>query len=201
MRRAIIFLLMIIASVNSFSQHISVVKLTCDNRENPAGIENRAPSFGWQLKSDQKAVMQTAYRILVSDDPALLQNDSGNIWDSKKIMSAQSIQVKYRGKKLLSSKTYFWKVIAWDNKKNVSQWSSVSEWQMGLFNSQDWKNARWIAYEELEDSLKTIPSEHGKGSAKGLQLKSTLPLLRKKFEVTKQIKKQRFSFPAWVILK
>src|SRR5688572_16757642 len=185
--KAIIFFLSGIISLSAFSQHLSIADLQCEYKKNPIGIETLRPSLSWQLRSDQRAVTQLAYRILVADNEDLLKKNVGNIWDSKKIISAQSIQVNYDGMKLLPTKTYFWKVMVWDNRNNVSSWSAVAQWQMGLPEKSDWKGAEWIAYEKIPDSLINIlPTDGKKDSYTG---KNVLPLLRKFFTLRKNIRK------------
>ncbi|HTH32500.1 MAG TPA: family 78 glycoside hydrolase catalytic domain, partial [Lacibacter sp.] len=131
---------------------------------------------------------QTAYRILVADDEALLKKNIGNVWDSKQLKSSTSIQVAYAGKALQSAKKYFWKVQIWDNKGNASAWSHATFWQMGLLQLKDWSNAKWIAYENLPDSLKIIPAEHGNGKKEWGKRPDVLPLFHKTFTATKKIK-------------
>jgi hypothetical protein len=87
------------------------------------GVDLANPRLSWELKSSQRNVLQTAYRILVSDDLSLLNKGIGNLWDTKKVNSAASIQVNYNGKALRSVKKYFWKLMVWDNKANISSWS------------------------------------------------------------------------------
>ena len=180
-------ILLLSVSLNSFSQALSVVNLKCENKINPPGIENLAPSLSWQLQSAQRNVLQTAYRILVADDSALLEKNVGNVWDSKKMVADESIQIKYGGQKLASAKTYYWKVMVWDNKKQVSQWSEASHWQMGLLTKDDWKSAQWIGYERIPDGLvDVLPVDVKKDSYKGNNI---LPLLRKSLIVSRLLKK------------
>ena len=169
------------------AQNISVAKLLCESTEAPLGVEAAAPSLGWQLSSSKRGVTQTAYHILVADNPARLQANEGNIWDSRKVLSAQSLHVPYAGKKLEPAKTYYWKVQVWDNAGMLSPWSAVSSWQMGLPAPEDWKSAKWIAYEKLPDSLVNIlPTDGKKDRFTGNNI---LPLLRKEFTAKKGVTK------------
>ena len=179
-------------SVLAFAQKKS--SLTVNNtkveyRKNPLGVESSSPRLSWELQSDQRSVLQKAYRIMVGLDPESLQKDKGIIWDSGKVGSEQSIQVPYAGQALQPAKAYFWKVKTWDNKGNESDWSEISSWQMGLPSPNDWSGARWIAYEELPDSQRIVPAMHGKGKKELDEGKNTLPLLRKEFEVKKPLKR------------
>ncbi|MEC5144828.1 family 78 glycoside hydrolase catalytic domain [Chitinophaga sp. 212800010-3] len=158
---------------------IRVTKLKCEYQENPIGIDEMSPRLSWQLLSGERGVVQTAYRILVADDPVLLERHTANIWDSKRMPGSQSVQVPFSGKKLEAAKTYYWTVQVWDNKGNVSEWSEPAAWKMGLPEQQDWQQARWIAYEDL-------PGVKG-NSARGKD-RNVLPLLRKGFTVNKPVK-------------
>src|SRR3954468_17033186 len=135
------FLLFIFFSL--YSQKIDAINLKCEYKVAPVGVESAAPKLSWELKSDRRNVSQTAYRIIVADNAELLYKDLGNVWDSKKVSSDRSIQISYGGKRLQPVKTYYWKVIVWDNKKSVANWSRPAAWQMGLFTAGDWKGAKW----------------------------------------------------------
>ena len=97
--------------LHGFAQKLSITNLRCEYRQNPIGVDLIRPHLSWELQSELKNVLQSAYRILVADDSLLLQKNSGNIWDSKKIISSASIQVAYYGKALQPIKKYFWKAM------------------------------------------------------------------------------------------
>ena len=187
MSKKLFLLLLLNVPLLCFTQELSVFNLQSENKVNPSGIEKLSPSLSWQIQCTQRNVLQTAYRVLVSDDSALLVKHIGNMWDSKKIVAGQSIQVKYRGAKLSPAKTCFWKVMVWDNKGQQSQWSEIAHWQMGLLAKQDWMNAQWIAYDKIPDSLvDVLPVDVKKDTYTG---SNVLPLLRKSFLLKKQVKK------------
>lgn len=169
------------------AQQLEIVNPRCEYRQNPLGVDAAQPVLSWEIRSSSKSVSQTAYRVIVADDPALLRNNTGNIWDSKKIVSSASIQVLYKGKPLQSTRKYFWKVMVWDNKGN-NDWSGEAHWQMGLLKADDWKGAQWIAYDQLPDSAKIVPLAHGRGKKEWGTRKNILPLLRKTFNVDKAVK-------------
>lgn len=176
-----IFILLLFISGDLFSQSFSVMKLKCENEENPLGVEATQPLFSWQLLSNGRGILQKAYRIIISKDISRLKNNNGEVWDSKKTLSDQSINIQYSGKTLVPANTYYWKVMTWDNKGHQSAWSKISYFQVGIFKKDDWAGAKWIAYEKIPDSLITIPAEHGKGSGKGANVKEVLPIFRKEF--------------------
>jgi len=169
-----------------FAQDLKLTNLRCEYRINPTGIESLSPRLSWEIQSGGRGVLQTAYRVLVSEDSISLEKNMGTVWDSKKIFSDASIQVAYEGSALSPAKTYYWKVMVWDNHGDSSHWSKMAWWQTGLFTQADWKGARWIGYEEIADPDRILPgsSEKEKGP-----LRDTLPLLRKKFMVKGPLKK------------
>ena len=174
-------------SYAAFSQGITVTKLLCNDTEQPLGIETTTPALSWQLSSTGRGVRQSAYRVLVADDPALLQANNGNVWDSKVVTSGASLHIPFAGKKLEPVKTYYWKVQVWDNQNRSSPWSRTSTWQMGLPSKNDWKGAQWIALDKIPDSLIDIlPTDGKKDTYLG---SNTLPLLRKTFSAKKPLKK------------
>lgn len=187
MKRLLVLGIFFLFAIALQAQGLSVNKLTCGYRTGPLGVDAQNPVLGWQLASTQNDVLQTAYRILVADDSTLLVQDIGNTWDSKKIQSSSSLQIKYAGAALLSAKKYFWKLIVWDNKGNEAA-SKIASWQMGLLQEHDWVKAKWIGYGSLPDSLKIVPAQHGNGKKEWGKRPDVLPLLRRSFSVSKEIK-------------
>lgn len=126
---------------------ITVGSLRCEYRENPLGIDVLAPRLFWKLKAPgRRAVNQTAYQILVASSEDLLEQDTGDLWDSGKTLSDQSIQIEYAGRPLQSRMYCYWKVRVWDNNGQVSAWSEPAMWSMGLLGPADWR-ASWIGYD------------------------------------------------------
>lgn len=170
------------------AQNVKVVNLRCEYKVNPLGIEAPRPKLSWELQSTQKNCKQTAFQVLVSDEATLLNKNIGNIWDSKIIKSMASIQLPYNGERLLPAKKYYWKVKIWDNKNQVSSFSDMAFWQMGLPKSTDWLGAQWIAYDELPDSNRIVPFAHGDGKKEWGKRPDVLPLLRKSISLSKNVK-------------
>ena len=81
------------------------------------GSTSRDPRLGWQFKVDDNPVRrcqkQTAYQVLVADSEESLHADKGNLWDSGRINSEETIHVVYCGKPLTSRSRCFWKVRVW----------------------------------------------------------------------------------------
>ena len=169
----------------SLQAQIKVSGTTCNYKTNPIGIGQQQPILSWKILSTRHNITQTACQILVADNLKDLQQDKGNIWDSKKIISSASVQRVYGGPQLISGKAYFWKVRVWDNQRNTA-WSEPASWSMGLLNKADWKGATWIAYEKLADSaVNILPTDGRKDQLIG---SNTLPMFRRGFNVNKQVK-------------
>lgn len=117
--------------------------LRCEYLVNPLGIDVLAPRLSWYSDSGQRGEKQTAYRILVATSREMLKKDEGNLWDTGKINSDESINIRYEGRKLHSGERCFWKVKVWGDKRRGSAWSEPAKWSMGLLDKANWKGY-WI---------------------------------------------------------
>ena len=122
--------------------------LRCEYLSNPIGIDVREPRFSWVLHHTARAQAQTAYQVLVSSRPEGVDRDTGDVWDSGRVASSDSIQVVYAGKPLASGRTYYWKVKYWDTAGNASPYSAVAQLEMGLLSRDEWKG-QWIGGDNL----------------------------------------------------
>ncbi|MEZ0326542.1 MAG: family 78 glycoside hydrolase catalytic domain [Fimbriimonas sp.] len=119
------------------------VRLRCEYQERPLGLDVLQPRLSWQFDSDRHGAAQTAYEILAASSTMLLDQDSGDLWESGWVESDESIHVAYEGRVLKSAERVFWKVRVTDEAGNQSRWSSPASWEMGLLSTSDWK-AKWI---------------------------------------------------------
>ncbi len=191
MNKVFLFVGLLLIGVSGVAQNLRVVNLQCESKTNPLAVNTAKPTFSWQLVSPQRAVMQVAYRVLVSDNEKLLQKGVGNVWDSKKVQSAKSNFISYAGKPLKPSVKYYWKVVTWDNKNNVGT-SPSSNFSIGLLFLQDWSGAKWIGYEEMPDTFRTVPGVANVDTKRKLgpdklKQRTVIPLFRKTFNSNKQI--------------
>lgn len=168
MKKSVFILFFLLCLFHSSMAQLNVGHLRVENLINPTGIDVLRPTFSWQFSSNESNVVQSAYEIKVASDSKSL-SDGKVFWKSGKVNSDQSVYVPFNGQMLVSNQRYYWQVRVWDNKGNVSEWSTVSYWQMGFLNHSDWK-AEWImpGYKE-EDAH---PS----------------PLMRKEFDSHKKIR-------------
>ncbi len=125
---------------------IEAIQLQTEMLTNPVGIDALSPRLSWQIKSAHRNTNQTAYQILVATSLEKLRNNEGDLWNSGKVNSDQSIHVKYAGKSLQSRMHCFWKVKVWTT-KGESSYTSPSQFSMGLLKQSDWK-AKWTGLDK-----------------------------------------------------
>jgi len=157
----------------SGSNGIQPVGLQCEMLVDPIGIDVTEPRLGWQLKSNQNGQYQTAYQVLVASDTALINKNEGDLWNSGKVSSSQSVYVKYSGRELVSGQECFWKVKVWGAKKEPSAWSRVAHFSIGPLQQEDW-NAEWIGLDRAV-GRDDPSSEFTKLSARYLRKEQILP--------------------------
>ncbi|MDR6880584.1 family 78 glycoside hydrolase catalytic domain [Bacillus sp. 3255] len=150
-----------------------VDEMFVESMRTPLGIDVRQPAFSWSFgAAQQRAQLQTAYRILVADGEDKLRQGQGLLWDSGKCSSRNNAHVPYQGPPLQSRLRYYWQVQVWDRQGQMTE-SAVSWWEMGLLDEKDW-GARWIAaYESEPDG------------------KPALPLFRREFHLDKPVSSAR----------
>ncbi len=146
--------------------------------KHPLGIDV-TPEFSWEVADLDRSAVQTAYQVIVSDNAKDINDDNGNLWNSQKVESNQSLGIKYGGKALKPATRYYWKVRTWDGNGNASPWTEKNWFETGLFSESDWKGS-WIgdgtvAPAKDEDFYKRIPA----------------PMFRKTFDVSKKITRAR----------
>jgi alpha-L-rhamnosidase len=155
-----------------FGAGLSIQKLRCEYLTNPLGIDCVHPRLSWELHSPGRGQEQSAYEILVASSRARLADDQGDLWDSGKVVSGQSVQIPYNGEALRSGQQVFWKVRVWDQAGAASRFSPPATWEMGLLSAQGWHPARWIARNlDKNDPL--------------------APMLRRQFTLKKTVKRAR----------
>jgi alpha-L-rhamnosidase len=137
---------------------LSVDDLRCEYLVNPLGIDGTAPRLSWKLvavRPDSRGLIQSAYQILVGPSEAMLREEKGELWDSGKVASSQSLHVAYGGKPLASHAECWWKVRVWDQDGNASAWSKPARWTIGMLDAKDW-TARWIGLDAGEETDKLV---------------------------------------------
>jgi alpha-L-rhamnosidase len=142
------FLLLTVSrSPGTNSSGLLVTHLRCEYMNNPTGIDATQPRLSWILESTDSSLRgqrQTAYQVIVASSREKLSENQGDVWDSMKTFSDQTIQLPYPGTPLQSKCIYYWKARVWDEHDSPSSWSDDSFWSMGLLKKSEWA-AKWIS--------------------------------------------------------
>jgi alpha-L-rhamnosidase len=163
---------------------IMATQLRCEYLTNPPGIDVAHPRLTWRVESPGRAQSQSAYQILVASSEEKLAANEGDLWDSGKVVSAQSIHVAYAGQTLTSGLRCWWKVRVWDTQDNSSAYSAPAWWEMGLLQSSDWQ-AQWISLDEQATT--------GEDESVNLEMRAleACPYLRKDIKLKQPIQRAR----------
>ena len=183
-----IFVWFITASASA-TPSFSVYDLMVELAERPIGIETLEPHFSWKIYAQERNFKQSAYRICVADSPVKLENGDPNVWDSGKVLSDNSIFNPFKGKKLCSSTTYYWKVKVWNDKGEESVWSRANTFTTGLLNENDWGTSSWISMEADQLKIKGIHYQNKDALPASKTGMYKMPQFRKEFQVKKNIQK------------
>jgi alpha-L-rhamnosidase len=153
-------------------------QLTCDHQIDPLAVVSKHPVFGWVLSATNaqaRGVRQSAWRILVSSSRENLRDNNGDLWDSGRIVSSETLNIPYDGKPLAPQQLLFWKVEVWDDQAATSGWSALAKWTMAPAHIA----AQWIA-ESPATSLRDGTDEGGT---------RPMPVFRKQFAIDKPVER------------
>ncbi len=159
--------LILIFSATAAENAIRPTDLRCEYRQNPLGIDSLQPRLSWKVESripSGRGWVESAYQILVASREDLLGHDQGDLWDTGKMSSDQSIQLPYGGKPLSSGEQVWWKVRVWDKDGKASAWSEPARWSMGLLAATDWKG-KWIGLDGGEGKPEQLRNAQWIGSS------------------------------------
>ena len=162
-------------------------KLLVNGLQNPYGVD-AVPVFGWKIKADGYGSAQTAYQVIVCSAIENAQACVGDLWDSGKTESENPFDVVYKGKKLSSKTTYYWRVQTWDEKAECSGWSETASFTTGILTLEEWQ-AEWIGAGNL------MPKENVEKSPMSCEDETRFsrraPLLRKTFTADAAVKEAK----------
>lgn len=119
---------------------MSPTGLMIENHSNdtePVLISDDQPEFSWIVNDNDANEIQTAYQIIIASSKDDIDNDKGSFYNSKKIKSKQSINIRYQGPSFVSGNMYFWKIRTWDRSGNKSSWSKSGTFVKALAK-KDW---------------------------------------------------------------
>lgn len=130
MKYLILLFFGIVFPLISFSSIDPPFGLSLENIRMPenATINDAHPEFGWLVP--QALGMQKAYQIVVSTSEELLRKNRGDVWDTGKVLSDQSVDITFEGKELNPNDRYYWKVRIWDINDRMSPYSATQSFKI-----------------------------------------------------------------------
>lgn len=144
MKRYCYFILLFAIAGLSLHAAVHPYGLTCENTENPLGIDTPVPFLSWKINSDKRDYKQSGYEIIVSTSPDGPENGKDIVWKSGKVRGTHNINIPYKGKKLKPFTRYYWKVKVYDQYNEASEWSPIVWWETAMMQPGDWQGAQWI---------------------------------------------------------
>ena len=86
---------------------ITVTELRTEYRQNPVGLDARLPRLSWQLRSETRGVMQSAYQVRVAASERNLRAGRWLMWDSGRVVTNASVHRPYAGPPMQSGRVYY----------------------------------------------------------------------------------------------
>lgn len=132
MKKSVFFILCCFVKMSILTASSIVFSdLRCENLINPNAIDNIIPHFSWKIQCDYP--MQQQYsEIQVASDSLKLTKNKADLWNSTKIQTSVSVMVPYKGRELKSRMLCYWRVRVWNEKGEVSAWSSIQRFGIGV---------------------------------------------------------------------
>ncbi|MFH0756840.1 MAG: alpha-L-rhamnosidase N-terminal domain-containing protein [Bacteroidota bacterium] len=121
-----------------------VQNLKCEFLSNPRGMELIQPCLSWEIDAPgRRNILQSSCRIKVYASDEKPEDHAEPLWDSGKVKSGKSVNVRYGGTPLQSATRYYWKVQIEDSYGNISRFSDMAFFETGILDQEDWF-ADWI---------------------------------------------------------
>jgi len=167
---------------------VKPVQLKCEYTVNPVGIDAAKPRFSWLLESTRRAQTQAAYQILVASSEEDLKQGIGNLWDSGKVVSSESVNIPYEGPALTSGQKCWWKVRCWNEPGYGGGYAGVPNHDLRTVQAmREQRPGTYSAPATFEMGLLKPGDWQGKWIGAGSEVSS--PLLRKAFTLNTQVKR------------
>ncbi|HZC69560.1 MAG TPA: family 78 glycoside hydrolase catalytic domain [Jatrophihabitans sp.] len=132
-----------------------VGRLRADARKEPMGIQATRPQLSWTVTGTGRGRRTTAYQVRVATSPGLFRTGRADLWESGRVES-DAVSVQFGGEALASRTRGYWQVRVWDENGQVSPWSPVSWFEIGLLQPAEW-SAGWIGNPDWDALVAPTP--------------------------------------------
>ncbi len=112
-------------------------ELKCENLVNPNAIDNTTPHFSRKISYENGKMQQAFYEIQIASDSLDLEKGKADLWNTGKFSSTESVMIPYKGKALQSRSLAFWRVRIWNDKGEVSPWSNIARFGVGILSREE----------------------------------------------------------------
>ena len=117
--------------------------LRVELRAGPQVVEDARPRFSWVIADARRGAAQSAYQVLVATSAATLRQETGDLWDSAKVLAPAALGIEYAGKPLTPGRAVHWAVRTWDAIGKPSPWSEPASFVVAPPPNAEWA-AQWI---------------------------------------------------------
>lgn len=136
--------------------------LMCELLARPelAQITDGQPEFTWVVDFPSQNDRQRAYQILVASSKKRIARDEGDLWNSGRVESSQSVAVEYAGKPLESNTNYYWKVRTWNKDGWPGCYSQPQPFHTGMLR-EDYATTRYPLATTRVDPIRFVQKTEG----------------------------------------
>ncbi len=138
MKRICTILVLLISSIGAWAVPLKVYDLKCEGMSNPLGIDSPIPHFSWKLAWESPSV-QSAYELQIASSESALISGKADLLSTGKVASKDQVMIPYSGKILKSKDLCFWRVRVWNTEGEVSEWSELQRFSIGVIDGDTLK--------------------------------------------------------------
>ncbi|RPJ85124.1 MAG: alpha-L-rhamnosidase, partial [Acidobacteria bacterium] len=151
MKRTSVLLVMFGLTLSIQAKPLAPLHLAVNDRVNPIGVGTQNILFSWLPQDSSSNEVQTAYEIRVASNEQQLNSGQPDCWASGQVKSSLLAGIRYGGQPLASRQACYWQVRTWNSRNQVSPWSAVARFELGLLSNPDW-SASWIWTDNQDES-------------------------------------------------
>ncbi len=148
----VVAVMMFAANTAGAGTDARATRLRCEYLKDPTAVDATAPRLSWIVEASGRGRRQAAYQVLVASGAKGLAADTGDLWDSGRVASAETTHVEYAGARMVPRQQCWWKVRVWDEKGEAGAWSEPARWTMGLLKMEEWQGAQWIGFDKPRET-------------------------------------------------